>query len=169
MAVEVREARPEEYDRVGRITVAAYAALDGPHVGDGYYAMLRDAATRAQGAVLLVAVESGSVLGSVTYAPGPGPYAEFEDPTAAGIRMLAVDPAGQGRGAGAALVRACIERAQADGRSRILLHSTPWMTTAHRIYERAGFRRAAELDLLPAPEVPLMGFVLELGPQAGGA
>ena len=68
------------------------------------------------------------------------PLAEFEADGAAGIRMLAVDPQAQGSGVGEALVRACIARAQAGGRTELLLHSTPAMTTAHRLYERLGLR-----------------------------
>ena len=59
------------------------------------------------------------VLGGVTYVPGPGsPFAEFTDPDAAGIRMLAVADDAQGRGVGEALGRACIDRARAAGRPR---------------------------------------------------
>ena len=36
--------------------------------------------------------------------------------------------------------------ARAAGRRRMIIGSTEWMTTAHRIYERLGFRRVPELD-----------------------
>jgi ribosomal protein S18 acetylase RimI-like enzyme len=60
--------------------------------------------------------------------------------------MLAVDPAAQGRGVGPALVAECLDRARAAGRQRMVIGSTEWMTTAHRIYERIGFVRVPELD-----------------------
>jgi ribosomal protein S18 acetylase RimI-like enzyme len=60
--------------------------------------------------------------------------------------MLAVAPTAQGRGAGPLLVAECLARARAAGRRRMVIGSTEWMTTAHRIYERLGFRRVAELD-----------------------
>jgi hypothetical protein len=48
--VVVRDAQPEEHDRVGKITVAAYLA-DGFLHGDSDYAEeLRDAARRARAA-----------------------------------------------------------------------------------------------------------------------
>jgi ribosomal protein S18 acetylase RimI-like enzyme len=74
--------------------------------------------------------------------------------------MLAVSPRAQGRGAGRALVEACVSRARAAGKRRIVIHSTEWMTTAHRLYDDLGFERAPELDW--SPGVQLLGFVLDL-------
>jgi GNAT superfamily N-acetyltransferase len=160
----VREVRPDEYDVLGEITVAAYAALDGGVLDKdpAYVETLRDVAARAASALVLVAAEGDRVVGGVTYVGGPGPFAEFEGDDTAGIRMLAVAPEAQGTGAGSALVAACVTRARETGRRRIVLHTTPWMGTAHRLYERAGFVRAAELDWLPVPEIPLLGYVLDL-------
>ncbi len=162
--MDIRPATPDEYEAVGDLTVAAYDAL-GHMVEDvGYDAQLRDVAGRvAAGDVVLVAVEDGRLLGGVTYVrDSASPSAEFERGEV-GIRMLAVDPAAQGRGVGTALSLACIELARADGGSRIALHSTPWMTTAHRMYERLGFRRAPERDFTPLPTVPLLAYTLDLG------
>jgi hypothetical protein len=36
------------------------------------------------------------------------------------------------------------------------------MTRAHEIYLRNGFARREDLDWRPRPDIPLMGFVLEL-------
>ena len=116
------------------------------------------------GAEVVVAVNDGGVLlGGVTYVPGhTNELAEFDDPDAAGIRMLAVDPREQGSGAGTALTTWCVDRARATGRKRIILHTIKWMTTAHRIYERAGFERTTALDWEPFPGFLLMAFVKEL-------
>ncbi len=53
-------------------------------------------------------------------------------------------------------------RAREAGKVRVVLHSTPWMTAAHRLYDRAGFRRQPGRDWSAAPEVPLLAFALEL-------
>lgn len=163
MTVAVREVRPDEYDALGDLTVAAYEALGVDLVG-GYDDVLRDVATRATTATVLVAVDAGgTVLGGVTFVPdAANAYAEFTDAGAAGFRMLAVSPGAQGRGVGDLLVRACVERAQELRRARVIIHSTPWMTSAHRLYERSGFARAPALDWQPMPEVPLLAFVREL-------
>ena len=161
--VAVREVRPEEHDAAGRVTLEAYAHLPGAHMTDEYATELVDVRRRSAEAVVLVAVDGDEVLGAVTYVPdATSPWAEDLRDGEAGIRMMAVSPAAQGRGIGTALVAACIARARAEGRTAVFLHSTPWMTTAHRVYERAGFARAPERDWLPEPDIPLLAFRLEL-------
>src|SRR5919204_4434661 len=140
--VVVRPVRPEEYGAVGDVTVAAYGTIAGYAPGEGYEAELRDVAGRAESAEVLVAVdESGRVLGGVTFVGGFGPLAEFETADESGMRMLAVAPAAQGRGVGRLLAEACVERARAAGRTRLVLHTTRAMTAAHRLYQGLGFAR----------------------------
>ncbi len=163
----VRPVLEAEYDALGELTVAAYKAIpDAPHEAtDGYEDELRDVARRVMvGAQVVVAVTDDGVLaGGVTYVPDhANKLAEFEDPDAAGIRMLAVSPAHQGAGVGSALTAWCVDRARATGRKRIILHTIKWMTTAHRIYERADFERTPSLDWEPIPGFLLMAFVKEL-------
>ena len=132
---------------------------------DDYEVELRDVASRVRaGAEVAVAIAAdGSVAGGVTFVPDhTNVFAEFDDPDAAGFRMLAVSPAHQGSGAGTALTEWCVDRARGSGRERIILHTTQWMTTAHRIYERAGFERTTALDWEPLPGFLLMAFVKEL-------
>ncbi len=163
--MDIRPVRPEEHQALGDLTVAAYVAIDPAVVDDDDYAgELRDVAGRAADAEVLVAVDgSGTVLGGVTYVPGPdSPWAEFSEADGAGIRMLAVAPEAQGRGIGEALSRACVDRARCAGRSQIVLHSTDRMTIAHRLYERMGFARDASLDWEPLPGFWLRGFRLRL-------
>jgi GNAT superfamily N-acetyltransferase len=178
VSVTVREARPEEYAAIGDLTVAAYSAF--PEVADaGYLAELRDVAGRAAVCPVYVAVDdAGDVVGGATYVPGPdNPLAESERAGEAGIRMMAVAPAAQGRGVGTALARALVERARAEGRRGIALLSLPAMHSAHRLYERLGFRRAPDRDWEPEPGLLLLGFELHLhdgrlsqaGPRSGSA
>jgi ribosomal protein S18 acetylase RimI-like enzyme len=160
----VREALPEEHVRLGEIVVAAYRALRAEESGR-YEAELRDVERRAREAVVLAAIDeaTGRPIGCVTYVPGPdNPWAELLEPGEAGIRMLAVDPAVQGQGAGTALILACVERARAAGRRRLVLHSRPMMTTAQRIYARLGFRRDERRDWEPVPGILLLAFALAL-------
>jgi ribosomal protein S18 acetylase RimI-like enzyme len=164
----IRDVRPDEYATVGELVVDVYRSII-PDL-DEYADELRDVAGRiAAGVHVWVAEEDGTVAGTVSYVPAPGPYAEWPDPRAGGIRMLAVLPAFQGRGIGEALVRACLDQARADGQERVYLHTTDWMETAQRLYRRIGFVRAPELDWLPVPEVALTAFVFELaaGQQPG--
>ena len=173
--VTVRRVRPEEYDALGALTLAAYRGLLGEDMDAGYAAELADVASRAQHSEVLVAVDSdGRLLGGITYVPGPGPLAWFDGPEDAGFRMLAVAPEAQGRGVGARLVAACLDRAQAAGKTRVFLHTTAPMTTAHRLYERTGFRRDPTRDEVLEDGLVLLGYVLDLsgrvdGTRPGGA
>jgi len=165
MTIEVREARPEEYDALGEIVVAAYRDVDALHGDEAYASELRDVATRAREAVVLAAVEAGTVrlLGCATYVPGaPSPWGEELRPGEASIRMLAVDPAAQGMGVGTALTAACVERARADGFRAVMLHSLPTMVGAQRIYARLGFCHVSERDWEPGPGILLRCFVLDV-------
>lgn len=163
-ALEIREARPEEYGVLGEITVAAYLGLDASidanassNLSDDYLARLRDVADRAAKAIVLAAVDP-EPLGCVTYVPGLGEYAEFKDADAAGIRMLAVAPAARSKGVGRALTQACLDRARADGFRLLVLHTMASAIAARHLYENMGFARASERDWYPEPDVFLMGY-----------
>jgi ribosomal protein S18 acetylase RimI-like enzyme len=102
----------------------------------------------------------------VTYVHGPDdPYSEELSEGEAGVRMLAVDPACHGRGAGRALTQVCIERARADGRRRIVLHTGDWMAAAEHLYESLGFERERAIDFSPAPGIDLIGYAFDLAAE----
>jgi GNAT superfamily N-acetyltransferase len=160
--VEVRVIRPAEYGAAGAIVLAAYRALPGAHLSNGYARELADVERRAVEAEVLVAVDDG-LLGCVTFVPdAASPWAEMLEGNEAAIRMLGVDPTVQKRGAGRALLNACLDRACGLGRDGLFLHSTPWMEAAHHLYAAAGFVRVPGRDWLPAPDVPLLAFRCDL-------
>jgi GNAT superfamily N-acetyltransferase len=136
-------------------------------VGDDYAAHLADVAARAdaENTMVLVAEDEadGRILGSVTLTLGDGPYFEWAHGVDGdcGFRMLAVDPAAWGRRSGPALVKECVRRARAAGRHRMIIGSTTWMTTAHRMYESLGFERRPDLDQQWG-EITGWAFVLDL-------
>lgn len=144
--ISVRLARPAEYERVGALTIAAYRALAVDHLFGGYDEQILDTETRAQGADVLVAVTDDRVVGSVTYVgDSDSEWSEWTEPGEAQFRLLAVDPEARGRGAGVALVRECMNRAT-ERNQPILIHTTPWMETAQRMYEWFGFVRRPDRD-----------------------
>jgi GNAT superfamily N-acetyltransferase len=166
----IRPVRPDEYGALGQLTVAAYRAIasEMPRQ-DAYDVQLRDVARRAEtSCVLVAATPAGELLGSVTYVSGPDdPYSEELREGEAGMRMLAVDPAHQGRGVGRALTEWCLARARSDGRQRLVLHTGTWMPDAVRLYEHIGFVRRPERDFAPVPGVDLIAYAFELAPPAG--
>jgi predicted N-acetyltransferase YhbS len=175
--MKIRLLDPSECDELGEITVRAYRSLYGGESLGPYEDELRDVEGRIRDSEVYVAQDDhGQLMGGVTFVPGPeSAMSEFDDPDAAGIRMLAVDPSSQAQGAGRALVETCIERARAHGRAKLILHSTPLMTVAHSLYRRLGFTATPELDLYFRDETEpesepfhLMAFTLLLEGAAAG-
>ncbi|MFS4093301.1 GNAT family N-acetyltransferase [Streptomyces sp. AF1A] len=156
MDIVIRQAVPGDYAALGEITAQAYlrdGLLDFGE-SDRYLGELRDVAKRAAAADVLVATRDGTLLGGVTFVPCGGPMADIARPGEAEIRMLAVDRAARGRGAGESLVRACIDRARATrGCTAVVLSTQRTMHAAHRIYERLGFARVPERDWNPLPDL----------------
>ena len=168
MSFLIRVAEPSEYAEAGRVTAEAYRIDDLLQRADGlidtaYEAELTDAGRRAREAELLVAVEDGQVLGTVTWCPPTSPWRELAtEQDQAEFRMLSVAAAGRRRGVGRALVAACLERARAEGMREVLLSSLPQMTAAHALYREVGFVRSPELDHSPKPHVHLWAFRMTL-------
>jgi ribosomal protein S18 acetylase RimI-like enzyme len=106
----------------------------------------------------------------VTYVRGPDdPYSEELAEGEAGVRMLAVDPSRQGQGIGRALTQACLERARAAGRTRLVLHTGAWMPGAIRLYEKMGFVRKPQIDFAPAPGIDLIAYSFDLTVREPGS
>ena len=168
MSIEVRSVAPDELDKVGDLVMAAYSALRP--VRGAYEEEIRDVAERAAGADVLVAVEDGELLGTVTFVSGEGSYSrEIAGDGEAEFRMLAVDPAAQRRGVGRALVQACLDRARALGCTALVICTRDFTIPAHKLYERFGFVRMPERDWSPMPGVELLALRLSLSGVAVGA
>lgn len=167
----IRQAHADDYAALGRLLVAAYAALPGmPTVDEQpeYYATLADVAGRASRPALTVFVAAGpagELFGSIDfiedmqhYGSG-GPAATITD--AAGVRFLAINDAHRGKGAGKALTRFCIERARGQGKARLVLHTTKIMQAAWSLYEALGFVRFPDIDFRQG-NLEVFGFQLKL-------
>jgi len=90
--------------------------------------------------VVLVAERAGRVIG-YAYA-GLEPMSWKDLRAACGyLHDVFVDPAERGAGAGERLVRAAIERLEAQGAPRVVLMSASRNEPAQRLFERLGFRR----------------------------
>ncbi|MGI8330983.1 GNAT family N-acetyltransferase [Actinomadura scrupuli] len=160
-AVTIRPARPEEYEAVGDLTVAAYLEDGLISPTSSYISILRDAADRAAEAELLVAELAGELVGAVSYCPPDSIYAEIAAPHEGEFRMLAVVATARGKGVGGALIQTCIDRARESGLTGLRLSSQRNMGAAHRIYERIGFQRTPDRDWSPVPGVDLITYALE--------
>ncbi len=147
--IEIRIARPEEYERIGDLTAGVYVAGGYMRPEDKYVLKLRNAAIRAKEAELVVAVLGDEPIGTVTYCIHGSSFAQLTAAREAEFRMLAVVPASRGLGLGEALVQHCVHRAREDGCDTLRLSTETIMHAAHRIYKRLGFVRTPERDWSP--------------------
>jgi ribosomal protein S18 acetylase RimI-like enzyme len=151
--VEIREATSDEYAEAGRVTADAYREFVRPGDGDWERYLLRiaDVADRADRATILVAVEDGLLLGSLTLELDArvrdegGEEQRPLDPEEAHIRMLGVDPAARACGVARALMAESEARARAAGKTFMTLRTTQRMKAAQAMYERLGYERTPNI------------------------
>ncbi|MBQ4819307.1 GNAT family N-acetyltransferase [Aquimarina sp. MMG016] len=165
----VRNAKPSEFDEIGRLMVKVYSQLDGfPKESEqpDYYRMLASIGNLTQKPMteLLVAVSSDNqIKGGVVYFGdmkhyGSGGTATNEK-NAAGFRLLAVDPEARGAGIGKLLTNECIKKAKYQQSPQVIIHSTKAMQVAWGMYKNMGFIRSKDLDFIQG-ELQVFGFRL---------
>lgn len=123
-------------------------------------AELEDHAARASGLpTTLLAIEDGELLGSVSLVFEDAP--ELSEHGSPWLASLYVTPSARGRGIGAQLARAAVERAAEEGVAELFL-----FTPEHRaFYERLGWRPLARTRLKGAA-VDLMCIAPHAGDDA---
>lgn len=150
--MEIRIALPDEHEAAGHVTADAYREFVRPG-DDGwerYLARIADVGERAGRTTIVVAVEDGRVLGSLTLEL-EGRVRDEDDaehrPLAAGeahIRMLGVDPSARRRGIARALMEQAERLASDAGKTEITLNTTKRMQAAQRMYEGLGYERTED-------------------------
>jgi GNAT superfamily N-acetyltransferase len=166
--VGIREARPGDHDGIRDVTLAAYAeyAPRMPRHWEDYRRNILATLGDPTPATQIVAEQGGAIVGAVLLYPtgivradaGPDrPPRSWPE-----VRLLAVVPAARGRGVGAGLMQECVRRARGWGAPALVLHTTPMMGAAVRLYERLGFVAASELDVEVAPGLTVTGYRLDL-------
>ena len=156
MSEALRGAVPADYAQVGELTVAAYRSAGMIDGNDAYVRTLLDTADRAAKAEVFVVDGPAGVIATVTIAGAGTPYSEVARADELEFRMLAVAPSALGRGLGTSLVAFCAEQAIARGLRGLVLCTRDINVAAIRLYERLGFQRAPERDLVPVPGVNLL-------------
>jgi ribosomal protein S18 acetylase RimI-like enzyme len=146
----VRPAEPADHEAILAVMAAAnteYRPLISAEIYDEYFRGLRDLITARPDARIAVAEQGQQIVGAVALI-ADGDKADLDDSGRwASVRALAVDPAARRRGIGQRLVGWCIGEARQHEAPAICLHSAIFQITAHRLYERLGFKRMPERDL----------------------
>jgi ribosomal protein S18 acetylase RimI-like enzyme len=155
--VDVRDARAEEFSRIGELRVAAYRA-DGFLSETSWYAdTLRVLGMDGTGEIL-AAVDDGHILGTVTLVSWPNGGEVLRAPGEGEVRALAVASTARGRGIGRTLLAAVMQRARARQVRDLLLLTQPDMRAAQHLYAEAGFQRRPDRDYEYTPGHLLLAF-----------
>ena len=148
----IREARPDELEAVGRLSVEAYREF-ADAVGPEVWARMERNLSRLGGdspdAVTIVADVNGELAGTAEYLGPDGRRIGLVEEVPEGeayIGRLGVSPAFRGRGVGRALTEECIRRARDDGARTIGLATRDVMLAARAMYESLGFRYIRTVD-----------------------
>ena len=167
----VRNAKPSEFEQIGKLMVQVYSQLEGfptEKEQPDYYKMLRnigDLTNKPETELLVSVSPDGIIAGGVVYFSDMKYYGSggtaTEEKNASGFRLLAVDDSFRGKGIGKLLTMECIQRAKNDKKSKIVIHTTQAMPTAWKMYERLGFKRGEDLDFMQG-DLPVFGFRLIL-------
>jgi GNAT superfamily N-acetyltransferase len=170
--LSIRDARADERDAIRALTLAAYDEYRAQPFWAGYRRILLATldAEEEESVERMVAERAGTLVGSVWLYP-PQAKAYAHGPVSANwpeVRLMAVAPSARGQGIGAALLRECERRARRSGATMLGLHTQDAMQAAIRLYERAGFVRAPELDFQPPAGVFVKGYHLSLSHLSPG-
>ncbi len=162
----VRDAGVEDLDQVSlliRDAYQEYQANFSPEVWERYSREIMDVRSRLDTSELIVAENSGRLVGAVTFYPNTSPSDQGGWPAGwTGIRLLAVHPDARGMGIGRALMDECLRRSRLLSATALGLHTTELMGIARGMYERMGFVRVPEYDFQAGPEVVVLGYRLDL-------
>ncbi len=167
--IEIRLLLASEHAAVGAATACAFREYWTPDRPgwEPYLARIADVGSRAERAIVLVAVDRGVIAGSVTLELdsriGPAPSEPLADGEAH-IRMLGVSPEHRGRGIARRLMLACIDTARRHGKRVMTLDTESDMVGARQLYRELGFETTGTHQREGGPL--LLGYALALNSEA---
>jgi GNAT superfamily N-acetyltransferase len=178
VSIVVRDATPDELERVARLLAGAFeryrprpeaAVTSGDRsCFERYLEDTADVGARMANADLLVADDAGEIVGTgALYRPHRSDHRSDGDGAPwpaewAILRHLAVDPRYRGRGIGQMLAEARVERARALGATAAALHTSVVFASSRAMYQRLGWRRAPLYDFNPISGVLAEAYVFPI-------
>ncbi|MCR1161727.1 GNAT family N-acetyltransferase [Paenarthrobacter sp. UW852] len=165
----IRQARPEEYDAVGRLTYEGFGHhLPGARQPDEQrLELLLDASARAREGLLLVAedLETKRLVGTASLLPFGSRLSRQAEEGEVELRLLAVHPDARRTGLGQKILDESARLAAAQCAVRVVLDTAVDNVASQRLYRRLGYIRRPEREKeRPAPKVQLVVYTLELPP-----
>ena len=146
--VIIRSLLPADHAAEAVVVAGAFAAGPYGHLSltEARRSFQNDSGGRAAAGEVFVAIVGDRLVGSATVLRGGGRYTRVSREGEAEIRLLAVDPAHQGRGIAAALMAAALETAASWGADALVLDTGHLNTRSQALYERLGFVRRPERE-----------------------
>jgi len=136
--IEIRRAGPDDAPAIAHVLYRSFVEFKALYTEGGFTATTPGAEQilgRMREGPVWLARAAGIVLGTVAaVATGDLVY----------IRGMAVLPSARGSGTGAALLQHVEDWAAGQRCVRLSLSTTPFLSSAIRLYERSGFRRTGE-------------------------
>ncbi len=135
MTIEILDFTPElapHFERLNRAWIEAFFEIEPQDLVE----LEHPGRIIAAGGAILFARSEGEIV-------GVGALQRFDDETFEVVKM-GVDTRCQGRGIGRRILDALVERAADRGARRVRIETNRALAAANALYERAGFRPAAD-------------------------
>jgi ribosomal protein S18 acetylase RimI-like enzyme len=136
--IQIRAAEPDDAPSIAAVLRESFVEYRDSYTDEGFAATTpasEHVLSRMSEGPVWVAACDAVIVGTASVVPrGESLY----------IRGMAVLPSARGRRVGEALLRQVEEFARAQGHKRLFLSTTPFLSRAIKLYERAGFRRTDE-------------------------
>jgi GNAT superfamily N-acetyltransferase len=164
--VIIREATEHDRDAIAKVMLEAYSqyslVLSEPAWVE-YRNSIRHSVYGDAPAARIIAEINKEVIGSVQlFLSSETAYGRPElginSPI---IRLLAVAPSARGRGIASLLIQEAARRSIELGADTLNLHTSDMMASAIHLYQKLGFQRAYETDIMNG-ETLVKGFILNL-------
>ncbi|MCL6601342.1 MAG: GNAT family N-acetyltransferase [Paenibacillus sp.] len=164
--VIIREAKESDREAIARVLLEAYSqysALLSETFWEEYRNSILDSVNGTRPAARIIAEIDKEIVGSVqlflsSEAAYGKPELGIHSPI---IRLLAVSPSARGLGVATLLIQEAARRSLEFGASTLNLHTSDMMASAVKLYERLGFQRAYDTDIMNGDNL-IKGFVLNL-------
>jgi GNAT superfamily N-acetyltransferase len=136
--VEIRRAGPEDAAAIAAVLLESFVEFKPLYTDGGF------AATTPGAEQVLARMQEGPVWVALRTGLALGTAAAVLKGASAHIRGMAVLSSARGSRTGSALLRQVEDWAMGEGCSRLFLSTTPFLSSAIRLYKASGFRRTDE-------------------------